>query len=228
MKNRLTLYHGSESCVKLPSLSGGRAFKDFGQGFYCTEYVDSAKEWSCNEKRNGIVNKYSLMTAELNILDLNSDGYCILHWLSLLLSNRKFTADTSIGSHAKDYILNNFPVNTDGVDIIVGHCADASFYTYALDLLQNNASFELVTSVLKNDIRGTQVVICSEKALSALKFKSSEETRQDICYPLRKKRDSLIRAAYLAERKADAKNAGRLYMIDVLRGGISANDPRLQ
>ena len=76
-------------------------------------------------------NKYSLNLDGLKVLNLNGNDFCILHWLSVLLKNRKFTLDNDIGKTAKEYILKNFPVDTTGIDVIKGYRADDSYFSYA-------------------------------------------------------------------------------------------------
>lgn len=51
----------------------------YGRGFYCSEHIELAKEWSCNESVDGFANKYELDTSGLKILNLSSEEYTILH-----------------------------------------------------------------------------------------------------------------------------------------------------
>ena len=51
------------------------------------------KEWACDDKHSGYANKYIIDTTGLKVLDLNSKDYCIIHWISVLLKNRKFADD---------------------------------------------------------------------------------------------------------------------------------------
>ena len=43
------LYHGSTEIVKNPLYGNGKMYNDYGQGFYCTEEIELAKEWACTE-----------------------------------------------------------------------------------------------------------------------------------------------------------------------------------
>ena len=85
MNNELIIYHGSKDIIEVPEYGKGKPYNDYGLGFYCTEYVELAKEWACNDKHGGFANKYILDTTGLKILDLNSKDYCIIHWISVLL-----------------------------------------------------------------------------------------------------------------------------------------------
>ena len=44
--NKITLYHGSPERVEQPLLAKGKLTNDYGQGFYCTENLELAKEWA--------------------------------------------------------------------------------------------------------------------------------------------------------------------------------------
>lgn len=45
------LYHGSSSIIRKPVFGFGKPYDDYGSGFYCTEVLDLAKEWSVDEGR---------------------------------------------------------------------------------------------------------------------------------------------------------------------------------
>ncbi|RHR11170.1 DUF3990 domain-containing protein [Pseudoflavonifractor sp. AF19-9AC] len=87
----MTLYHGSSSIIERPEFRKGNPFNDYGPGFHCTETLELAKEWACSMAQDGFANRYSFRTDGLSILNL-TDGnynYNILHWISILLMNRK-------------------------------------------------------------------------------------------------------------------------------------------
>ena len=50
MANDLTIYHGSQQIVEVPQFGVGKPYNDYGQGFYCTESPELAKEWACPVK----------------------------------------------------------------------------------------------------------------------------------------------------------------------------------
>ena len=45
----LVLYHGSTDIIEAPEFGKGKAYNDYGQGFYCTENKELAKDWACLE-----------------------------------------------------------------------------------------------------------------------------------------------------------------------------------
>ena len=106
--SKLIIYHGSDHIIKQPELKKGKKYNDYGQGFYCTEDLELAKEWACKFGKEGFVNEYELDTINLKVLNLNANGYSILNWIALLLQNRTFTLDNEIQSQEKDYLINNF------------------------------------------------------------------------------------------------------------------------
>ena len=83
MNQKITLYHGSEQIIESPTFGLGKQNNDFGPGFYCTESEELAKEWAVSSLRNGFVNRYSLDTEYLKILNLNSPNYTILNWIAV-------------------------------------------------------------------------------------------------------------------------------------------------
>ena len=151
-----------------------------------------------------------------------------MHWLFVLLQNRKFTLDNDIGKAAKEYILENFPVKTDGVDVIKGYRADDSYFSYARDFLQNGISVKRLTQVMKLGNLGNQIVLISPKSFEQIKFLGYDEAPQEIHFPLRKNRDELARNEYLSNRQGAAFSPDDILMIDIIRGEIKADDPRLQ
>ena len=227
MSSKIIIYHGSKSIVRVPQYGIGKIHNDYGRGFYCTEYPELAKEWACDDISGGYANKYELDTDGLNILDLCGKDYCVIHWLSVLLKNRRFTSDSDLAAQAKEYILKNFPVDTDRCDIIRGYRADDSYFSYARDFLQNTISVRQLSQAMKLGKLGNQTVLISPRAFERIRFIGYEEAPQSICFPQRRRRDELARAAYLSDRRGTL-SPDDIYMLDIMRGEIKADDPRLQ
>ena len=224
----MIIYHGSKIVVQTPEYGKGNVHNDYGRGYYCTEYLDLAKEWACDDKGGGYANKYELDLTGLKILDLNSSGFCIIHWISILLRNRTFTLDNDLSIRSKEYILNQFPVNTQGFDVIQGYRADDSYFSYARDFLQSAISVKRLSQAMRLGNLGNQIVLVSPEAFRNIRFLGYEEAPQEIYLPLRKKRDELARAAYLSDRKGSSFSSEDIFMIDILRSEMKADDPRLQ
>lgn len=80
----LTLYHGSTDIIEAPVFGKGKTYNDYGQGFYCTENIELAREWACLEGIDGYVNRYTINLDNLSVLNLRDPEYSILHWLTIL------------------------------------------------------------------------------------------------------------------------------------------------
>ena len=228
MSKEKIIYHGSHNIIETPTFGVGSPNNDYGLGFYCTEYIDLAKEWACDQLSGGYANKYSIDMTGLKILNLNAKEYSIIHWVSVLLKNRKVTLNTDIEREGMYYILDNFPVDTESSDVIIGYRANDSYFSYARDFLSNAITVKRLTQVMRLGNLGNQIVIKSKLAFSRLKFLGYETAPQEIHYPLRKKRDELARSAYLSDRKGSILSSDSLLLVDIIRGGINPNDPRLQ
>lgn len=228
MSKEKIIYHGSHNIVETPTFGVGSPNNDYGLGFYCTEYIDLAKEWACDQLSGGYANKYSIDMAGLKVLNLNAKEYSIIHWVSVLLKNRKVTLNTDIEREGMYYILDNFPVDTESSDVIIGYRANDSYFSYARDFLSNAITVKRLTQVMRLGNLGNQIVIKSKLAFSRLKFLGYETAPQEIHYPLRKKRDELARSAYLSDRKGSILSSDSLLLVDIIRGGIKPHDPRLQ
>lgn len=228
MNDEKIIYHGSHNIIKNPTFGIGSPNNDYGLGFYCTEHLDLAKEWACDQFSGGYANKYSFDMTGLNILNLNSEEFCIIHWVSVLLKNRKVTLNSDVEREGMYYILDNFPVETNNADVIIGYRADDSYFSYARDFLSNAITVKRLKQVMQLGSLGNQVVIKSQLAFSRLQFLGYEVASQRIYYPLRKKRDELARTAYLSNRKGNIVSKNSVLLVDIIRGGIKADDPRLQ
>ena len=64
----MSLYHGSQNDLVSPMFGCGSPFHDFGAGFYLTDDVALAKEWSVYKPRsnNGWVHTFDLDVEELS------------------------------------------------------------------------------------------------------------------------------------------------------------------
>ena len=55
------IYHGSNVAVPNPKILINGYYKDFGYGFYCTNFEKQAKRWALTKKGASIVNNYTYM-----------------------------------------------------------------------------------------------------------------------------------------------------------------------
>ena len=113
MKDKIIIYHGSISIIDKPTYGFGKAYNDYGLGFYATEDMELAKEWAVEEDKSGFANKYELDLSDLketfsNLKDdeaspINPSEYIIsidgartsmVNWLSFLFGKLNFSDQT--------------------------------------------------------------------------------------------------------------------------------------
>lgn len=224
MENKITLYHGSQDILEKPFFGGGRKNNDFGLGFYCTENKDLAKEWAVSSLRDGFCNKYALNTEHLNILNLNTAEYSILNWIAVLVNHRLFTSNTPIERRAKKYLIDNFYINVNAYDVIIGYRADDSYFDYAQSFVQNAISLDQLSKAMYLGKLGEQIVIKSEFAFSNLKYEGNEVAKSEEYFILRNNRNKEANQYYLKMLEEDSDG---LFIQDIIRGGITNDDPRI-
>ena len=224
MDKLITIYHGSEQIVEVPTFGRGKKNNDFGMGFYCTQSDHLAKEWAVSSLRNGFSNRYVMDTEYLNILNLNSTDYTILNWIAVLVEHRLFSIKTPVARRAKRYLIDNFSINVNAYDIVTGYHADDSYFDYAESFLNNGISVEQLARAMQLGKLGEQIVIKSQYAFSKLKYEGFDVAEKDIFYVLRKARDDEANQLYL--EMLEEENDG-LYIQDIMRGGIKNDDPRI-
>ena len=224
MSRLMTIYHGSKQIVEVPTFGLGRKNNDFGLGFYCTESNDLAKEWAVSSLSDGFSNRYTLDTEYLNILNLNSPDYTILNWIAVLVEHRLFSIKTPVARRAKQYLIERFGINVNAYDLITGYRADDSYFDFAEAFLNNAITVEQLARAMRLGKLGEQIVLKSQFAFSKIKYEGFEPAQKEQFYVLRKARDDEANQTYLdiLEEEGDG-----LYIQDILRGGISNDDPRI-
>ena len=220
----MILYHGSEQILKEPKYGVGNKRNDYGQGFYLTKEKELAKEWSCEENRDGYINKYEIDIEGLKVLNLNSKEYNILHWLALLINNRIFASTSVLMDDAKRYILSNFLIDISSYDIVIGYRADDSYFSFAKDFLSNTISLEKLREAMTLGELGEQVFIKSKEAFERIKFIKEEKVDSKIYYVKKKNRDNKAREKYFRNRMNILDG---LYVLDIIREGMTSDDKRL-
>jgi hypothetical protein len=224
--NNIILYHGSPEIVRKPEYGKGKPYNDYGQGFYCTESLDLAKEWACGENTDGVANRYEINPAELRILNLNSETYTILHWLALLTKYRGVRISTPTMKRGIEWLNKHFLPEIEQYDAIIGYRADDSYFSFARAFVNNEISLNQLSYAMRLGELGEQFVLKSEKAFSLIRFISSEEVPNEVYFPKRKQRDDKARAAYREEIEREDLNG--LFIRDIVKEGILPDDPRLR
>lgn len=224
MKN---IYHGSEFIIEKPAYGKGGRANDYGRGFYCTESVELAKEWACARNVDGYANGYELEIEGLKVLNLNGEGYHILHWLALLAEYRSYWQKGSVAEEAKRYLKEHFLLDIEGYDVIIGYRADDSYFSFAQDFVSNVISLEKLKEAMYLGKLGEQIVLKSRRAFEAIRFISFEEARAEEYFYRKTERDREARREYRSSKRADTSAQG-IYMLDIMREEMKDDDPRLR
>ncbi len=224
MEKQIKIYHGSEKNIIKPIFGEGKKNNDFGLGFYCTKDINLAKEWAVSSLKDGFANKYILNIEYLKILNLNSSEYTILNWIAILVEHRLFSLKSPVAQRAKKYLIDNFGINVNAFDVIIGYRADDSYFDYAESFLNNSITVEQLAKAMKLGKLGEQIVIKSQYAFSCLTYDGFEIAKKEEFYEYRKVRNDNANKMYLdiLEDESDG-----LYIQDIIRLEIKNNDTRI-
>lgn len=220
----MIIYHGSRDIIEKPEFGKGNQKNDYGLGFYCTENIELAKEWACSDNEtNGYANRYEIDISECKVLDLREEKYSILNWMALLLKFRTFDVNTPVSMQAKEYILENFYVDAEEYDVIIGYRADDSYFSFAKDFINNTISVEQLAEAMLLGELGTQIVLKSKKAFDAVKYAGYELAECKEYYVKRVSRDKKARETYLSDYRKTLATDG-LFVMDIIRKGLKNGD----
>lgn len=167
--DKIVLYHGSKRILHRPEIGKGKAYNDFGRGFYCSENEEIAREWACFDAQDGYVNKYELKTSGLKILDLANEKDRVLKWLALLLTNRRVRLSSTKEKTARDFIVEHYLMDVSDVDIIIGARGDDSYFSFVRAFLSSDVSLGQLDKILFTK-ESRQYVLKSERAIKAISF----------------------------------------------------------
>lgn len=224
--SKIVLYHGSPEIIEVPIFAKGKSYNDYGKGFYCTQHIELAKEWACTEGTDGYANRYEIETDGLKILNLSDEKYMILHWLALLMKNRKGRLSTPIMKRGKEYLLEHYLPDISGYDAIIGYRADDSYFSFAKSFVNNAISLKQLGNAMRLGKLGEQFVLKSQKAFDTIKFLDYTVADNTEYYFKRKTRDDEARAAYYKE--LENEDLDGIFMRDIIREDIKPDDPRLR
>ncbi|MGN0243298.1 MAG: DUF3990 domain-containing protein [Lachnospiraceae bacterium] len=228
MNKDIVIYHGSQQIVELPQYGVGKTYNDYGQGFYCTESIELAKEWACPIKNDGYSNKYILHTEGLNVMQLTKGSFHILNWMAILLQNRKFDINNNVGNTAREYLLEHFLPDITDVDIIIGYRADDSYFSFAEDFVNNTISVRDLNMAMHLGTLGEQIVLISPKAFGQIEFLEYEIANYQEYYYKRAQRDKEARKDYQKQKKGLVALKEDVFVLDIIREELKNDDPRLQ
>lgn len=146
------VYHGSNVEVSVPRILQNGFYKDFGYGFYCTNYEKQARRWALTRKGASVVNQYDYapnVTLKMLKFDEMSN-----EWLDFVVACRR--------GIEHDY------------DIVEGPMADDQIWNFVEGFIDGRISRDAFWELVKFDYPTHQIVFCTEKALDTLTFEGSE------------------------------------------------------
>lgn len=220
----MIIYHGSKDIIEKPEFGKGNAKNDYGLGFYCTENVELAKEWACiDNETNGYANRYEIDLDKYRVLDLREKRYTILNWMAILLKFRTFDVNSPISAQAKQYLIENFYVDVNDYDVIIGYRADDSYFSFAKDFINNTISVEQLSEAMRLGELGIQIVLKSKRAFETLKYMNYELAECDEYYVKRISRDKKARETYLSGYRKNFVTDGT-FVMDIIRKGLKNGD----
>lgn len=221
------LYHGSANIIEKPIYGYGKTYNDYGLGFYCTDSIEMAKEWGVSREQDGYANCYELECDGLKILDLNDSQFCILHWLALLLKNREFDVPSALALEAKEYLLEQFLVDYEAYDAIIGYRADDSYFSFAQDFINGTISYRQLNNAMHLGKLGQQFVLKSKTAFERLDFVGCEIAENAEWYQKKLLRDKTARREYFDVEK-NKRQRGDIYVMQIMDEEMKADDLRLR
>ena len=147
----MVLYQGDNKVLNEPKIIKDGFYKDFGYGFYCTNFEKQAKRWALTKKNKHVVNVYSYTeNKNLNCLIFKEMSD---EWLDFVVSSRQ--------GERHDY------------DIVEGPMTDDTIWNYVDDFARGDISREAFWELVKFKYPTHQIVFCTEDALKQLHFKRS-------------------------------------------------------
>ena len=155
---------------------------------------------------------------------MNSPDYTILNWIAVLVAHRLFSIKSPAAQQAKRYLIDNFGVNVNAYDLIIGYRADDSYFDFAASFLNNGISVQQLANAMRLGKLGEQIVIKSKYAFSLLHYDGFSIAEKEKYYVRRKARNDEADQLYsdILEEETDG-----LYILDIIRGGIQNDDPRI-
>ncbi len=213
----MIIYHGSTVMVERPEYGLGRLNNDYGQGFYCTEDIELAREWACRDDEGGFVNKYELDISGLKVLDIGDLG--ILPWIAILMENRAVRYSSPVERRGAEFVISKYIPSYEGYDIIRGYRADDSYFSYTRAFLSGVISLEQLEKAVHLGNLGIQICLKSRVSFERISFVETDAVDGSMFYPQRVKREDKARSDYykLLEEESDEG----VFIRDIMReGGI--------
>ena len=143
-----------------------------------------------------------------------------MHWITLLIKNRQFITNSRISRRAKAFLLNNYDIDINNYNIIIGYRADDSYFRFVNDFLNNTISINQLSNAMKFGNLGNQVVLISNKAFDSISFVGAEPVNKSIYFEKIKERDLSTRRQYFSDENDDNNP---IYISDII-SEVTNND----
>lgn len=159
------IYHGTLNSDLKPVYGGGKDYHDYGNGLYCTEDLEAAKEWACQHE--------GVSAAYVYVYDLDMEGLSPLldlnklepvYWLSALAQYRYGRNEPTPRRERRLAFIQAFPINCEQFEVIDGWRADDRYFAYLKYFLNSDMSYEAVVNAIKLGDLGQQVVVKGSRA----------------------------------------------------------------
>ena len=151
----MEVYHGGYCQIDKPEIIEGKYAKDFGTGFYCTEFKEQAIRWA-GRYRTSVISIYNFEQNKkmktLHFEEMTED------WLDFIVSCRSGVKH--------DY------------DIVTGAMANDQIFNYISDYINGILTREQFWVLAKFKRPTNQICFCTLEVLSCLTFIRSEEIRK--------------------------------------------------
>jgi len=145
------VYHGRNVAVSNPEIRRDGYAKDFGYGFYCTDFERQAQRWSLTRRPHHVVSVYACG----DLAGLNVKAFPVMtdEWLDFVVACRRGQ------SH--------------GFDVVEGPMADDTIWNYVEDFADGLISREAFWALVKFKHPTHQIAFCTDGALSQIVFRGS-------------------------------------------------------
>ena len=152
---------------------------DFGAGFYLTDDMNLAKEWSVYRPKSndGWVHVFDLEVEKLKVLDFRSVG--VFQWVAELMKHRDADESSAYRRRAPKFI-EKYGIDSDDYDIVVGWRADASYFYIVKSFVRDEVDADALPELLKLGGFGTQYMVKSAMAYANLR--QLPELRQRVSF----------------------------------------------
>jgi len=225
----MRIYHGSKCRIEKPELLKGKPNNDYGQGFYCTQNLEMAREWACKgSEPPAYANAYELDLSGLKVLDLSQGEYTVLNWIAVLLANRTFQLDLEVAVEVRNYFIANFMPPISESDVVIGYRADDSYFDYAETFVDNGLPLGRLNEALRLGKLGLQVALRSEKAFGQIAFVGAEAVPWDAYHARYVRRDAEARNEWRTVVKGASLAQDDVFAMDIVRRGLKHGDEGLR